>query len=280
MDYKEVKLNIEPNTQENREIVTALLSSLPYDSFQDTEKGVNAYIKEKDFDKSQLNEILSNIDSSILNVSFELNDIPSQNWNETWESNFEPVFINENCVIRATFHKIKPVPEYDIVIEPKMAFGTGHHQTTYLVSQELFDTKLNNKYVLDMGCGTGVLSIIASKLGAKHIVAIDNDEDAYINTKENFKINNIKNADAYLGDASLLSKFSDFDIIIANINRNILLQDMPEYAKVLKNKGQIIFSGFYKKDLSMIMEKAETLSLKLSNIRDKDNWLAATFVKA
>ncbi len=279
MDYKEISISIEPNTQENREIVTALLSSLPYDSFQDTEKGVNAYIKKDEFNEEELKNTLNFIDKELIKINYSLKDIPSQNWNQTWEANFEPVIINEKCVIRAPFHKISPTPELDIVIEPKMAFGTGHHQTTYLVSLELFETKLRNKEVLDMGCGTGVLSIIASKLGAKHIVAIDNDEDAYINTKENVKINNVNNIDTYLGDAKTLNKFKKFDVIIANINRNILLQDMPAYEKVLAEKGKIIFSGFYKKDLSMIMEKAEELSLKFKGYRDKDNWICAYFEK-
>jgi ribosomal protein L11 methyltransferase len=279
MDYNEIAIKITPNTQENREIITALLSNLPYDSFQDTENGVNAYIKNDDFNENELKQTLNYIDKNTINITYSINKIKSQNWNATWEANFEPVLINENCIIRAPFHKITPSPEYDIIIEPKMAFGTGHHQTTYLVSQELFETKLKNKTILDMGCGTGILSIIASKLGAKHITAIDNDYDAYKNTLENLKINNVKNAETLLGDAKTLSKLNNFDIIIANINRNILIQDIPEYSKKLQPNGKIILSGFYKKDLPLIIEKAGSVSLKLSGFRDKDNWIAASFIK-
>lgn len=277
MDYIEAGITITPNTQENREIVVALIADLGYDSFEDTETGVNAYIKKDDFIHSGLDLALSYIDKDVIRTHVSINLIEGKNWNEVWESSFEPVFLSENCVVRASFHKIEPMPEIDIVVDPKMAFGTGHHQTTYLAAQQLFEQKLRNKTVLDMGSGTGILSILASKLDAKSIVAIDNDEDAYKSAKENIKKNKISNISPYFGDAKLLSKFNGFDVIIANINRNILLRDMPFYSKVLNEKGIIMFSGFYKVDLSLIIEKAEELELKFSSYREKDTWVCAVF---
>jgi len=279
MDYIEAGITITPNTQENREIVVALIADLGYDSFEDTETGVNAYIKKDDFIHAGLDLALSYIDKDIISTHISINLVEGKNWNEVWESSFEPVFLNENCVVRASFHKITPMPDIDILVDPKMAFGTGHHQTTYLAAQELFEQKLRNKTVLDMGSGTGILSILASKLGAKNIVAIDNDEDAFKSAKENIKKNKTTNIKALLGDARLLSKQEGFDLIIANINRNILLRDMEHYVNVLNKKGLIMFSGFYKVDLPLIMEKAKELNIKFSSYREKENWVCAVFKK-
>jgi len=279
MDYIEAGITITPNTQENREIVVALIADLGYDSFEDTETGVNAYIKKEDFIHAGLDLALSYIDKDVIQIHLSINLIEGKNWNEVWESNFEPVFLNENCVVRASFHKISPMPDIDILVDPKMAFGTGHHQTTYLAAQELFEQKLRNKTVLDMGSGTGILSILASKLGAKSIVAIDNDEDAFKSAKENIKKNKTTNIKAFLGDAKLLAKQEDFDLIIANINRNILIRDMEYYVNVLSKKGIIMFSGYYKVDLPLILEKAKELNLKFSSYREKENWVCAVFKK-
>jgi ribosomal protein L11 methyltransferase len=279
MNYIEVKITITPNTQEHREIVVALIADLGYDSFEDTETGINAYIKKEDFVQADIELALNYIDKATIQTQMAINVIEGKNWNQEWENSFEPVFLNEDCVVRASFHKIDPKPEIDIIVDPKMAFGTGHHQTTYLASQELFEIKLAKKTVLDMGCGTAVLSILASKLGAKNIVAIDNDEDAYKSSLENIKINKTNNISIILGDAKNLTKLESFDIIIANINRNILVRDMDSYFNVLNPKGKIIFSGFYKTDLPIIIEKAESLKLKLSSFREKDNWVCAVFKK-
>jgi len=274
MDYTKVSFSIEPNSQENRDITSALLSQYEYDTFEETETGVDAFIKKDLFNKKDIENVL-NILKNSFEISYSKEEIKHENWNEVWESNFDPIFINETCVIRADFHKIDPIPEIDIVINPEMAFGTGHHQTTFLAAQELFEMKLKNKYILDMGCGTGILSIIASVLGAKEIIAIDNDIDAVNSTKKNFKLNKIKNTKTILGDARQLKNYKDFDLIIANINRNILLDDLNKYASVLSKKGKIILSGFYQKDLSLLVEEAEKHNLSLDKFVIKEEWTMA-----
>lgn len=274
MDYTKVSFDLEPNSQENRDITSALLSQFEYDTFEETEKGVNAFIKREFFNKDDVNSILKTLNNSF-KISFNTEEIKHKNWNEIWESNFKPIFINETCVIRAEFHKIEPIPEIDIVINPEMAFGTGHHQTTFLAAQELFEMKLKNKYILDMGCGTGILSIIASMLGAKELVAIDNDIDAVNSTKKNLKLNKIKNTKTILGDARQLKNYKEFDLIIANINRNILLNDLNKYANVLSKDGKIILSGFYQKDLSLIVDEAKKHNLALDKFSIKEEWTMA-----
>ena len=174
-----------------------------------------------------------------------------------------------------SYEELVRIPEIDIVINPEMAFGTGHHQTTFLAAQELFEMKLKNQSVLDMGCGTGILSIIASILGAKEIIAIDNDIDAVNSAKKNFKLNKIKNTKTILSDARQLKNYKDFDLIIANINRNILLNDLNKYASVLSKKGKIILSGFYQKDLSLLIEEAKKHSLSLDKFTINEEWTMA-----
>ena len=273
MDYTKVSANIEPNTQNNRDILSAILSQFEYDSFEETESGLNAFIKTELFNEDDIKNSIVINEEIVINYTIE--KIKGENWNKIWEENFNPVFLNENCVIRASFHKIDPMPEIDVIIDPKMAFGTGHHNTTFLAAQELFETKIKNKYILDMGCGTGILSIIASQLGAKEIIAIDNDSDATQSTIENLKLNKIKNVKTILGDAKTLKKYKDFDLIIANINRNILLNDMGKYAEVLSSKGRIILSGFYKIDLPILVDKAKTFNLELDKFSIKEDWTMA-----
>ncbi len=274
MDYTKVSFSIKHNSQENRDITSALLSQFEYDTFEETEIGIDAFIKKEVFNKEAIETVLTILKNSF-EISYSTEEIKHKNWNEVWESNFNPIFINEDCVIRANFHKINPLPAIDIVINPEMAFGTGHHQTTFLAAQELFEMKIKNKYILDMGCGTGILSIIASILGAKEIIAIDNDIDAVNSTKKNLKLNNIKNTKAILGDAGQLKKYTNFDLIIANINRNILLNDLSKYAKTLSKKGKIILSGFYQKDLSLLVEEAEKHNLSLDKFSIKEEWTMA-----
>jgi ribosomal protein L11 methyltransferase len=275
MDYTKVSFEIAPNSQDNRDIAIALLSQFDYDTFEETKKGVDAFIKKELFNKNEVESILPIIKNNF-EINYTIEEIENKNWNEEWEKNFNPVFINEKCVIRASFHEIDPIPEVDVIITPKMAFGTGHHQTSFLIAHELFELKLRNKYILDMGCGTGILAIIASKLGAKEIIAIDNDSDAVTSSKENLKINKTKNIKTFLGNANLLKKYKNFDFILANINRNIILNDIDKYASVLSKKGKLLLSGFYQKDLPIILEEAEKHGFVLDKFNIKEEWAMAT----
>ena len=279
MEYTELKITINPNTDEFCEIITAELANINFESFTETETGINAYIKSELFDDKKLNNLYFFNNSENCKINYTINTIQQQNWNKEWENNFNPVFINHNCVIRAPFHEISPKPKYDIIIMPKMSFGTGHHETTSLMIETVLELKLKNKTVLDMGCGTGVLAILCSKLGAKHITAIDNDKWAYENTIENLKVNNIKNCKTYCGDSNLL-KNKTFDIILANINKNILLADIKKYTQSLNNKGKLILSGIYKTDFNDINNEANKQNLKFSQMSEKNKWISLTYIKS
>jgi ribosomal protein L11 methyltransferase len=205
--------------------------------------------------------------------------IPDQNWNEAWEKNyFKPVVIGGECMIRAPFHTEFPNAKYEIIIEPNMAFGTGNHETTATIVESILQNDLTGKTILDMGCGTGILSILASMKGAKHITAIDIDKWSYEGTKENAKLNNIKNIDIFLGDAQLLNH-QKFDLIFANIHKNVLLNDMEAYYKVLNQGGNLIMSGFYLEDIPDIKAKAESIGLTDNGFVEKNTWVAHSFKK-
>ncbi len=264
-------------TEETSEIIIALLSQTAFESFTVEEKGVLAYIQTPAIVEDEVEDVIKQI-KTLFKVDVAVKNIESVNWNEAWEKNYEPVFLNEKCVIRAPFHKIDPKPEYDIVVEPKMAFGTGHHETTFLLADFLFSQKLRKKQICDAGSGSGVLSIIASKLGAQDIFAYDIDEWSYKSTKENVKLNNIKNVNIQKGDVSLI-KDKLFDVILANINRNVLLNDVSAFSASLKKGGILIVSGFYSQDLSIIQKTFEKHQLKPDTFKSKNNWMAAVFKK-
>lgn len=266
-----------PQNEALRDMLTELLGNVGFDSFMDVDEGFTAYCAETEFDEKALNEILSMEQfADIQIVKKEI--IPDQDWNATWESSYEPVVIDEICRIRAPFHNPDSSYKYDLCIEPKMSFGTAHHETTAQIIKLMLKDDFKSKDVLDMGSGTGVLAILAKKLGAATTVAIDNDEWAYRNALDNIKLNDENEIIVELGDANSLNNRL-FDIIIANINRNILLRDMREYVKCLKNNGKIFFSGFYESDLQMIKDEAMRLSLTYVGHVKKNEWTAAVFVK-
>lgn len=266
-----------PENEALRDMLTELLGNVGFDSFMDVDEGFTAYCAETEFDEKALNEILSMEQfADIQIVKKEI--IPDQDWNATWESSYEPVVIDEICRIRAPFHNPDSSYKYDLCIEPKMSFGTAHHETTAQIIRLMLKDDFKSKDVLDMGSGTGVLAILAKKLGAATTVAIDNDEWAYRNALDNIKLNDENEIIVELGDANSLNNRL-FDIIIANINRNILLRDMREYVKCLKNNGKIFFSGFYESDLQMIKDEATRLSLTYVGHVKKNEWTAAVFVK-
>ena len=276
MNYLEFQFKVEPQ-QPATEILIAELNEIGFESFVEEEDSLKAYIPENNFQEKLLDD-LSILKSDGFKIAFEKKLIQDQNWNAKWESEYEPVIVDERCYIRAPFHPSKPEVEFEIEIEPQMSFGTAHHETTYQMIQLLMDENLEGLSVLDMGCGTAVLAILAAMKDAKTIDAIDNDEWAFNNACENVKKNHYPNIKVFRGDASLLIDQS-YDIIIANINKNILLRDMHAYVKVLQKDGKILFSGFYENDLIDIQKKATSLGLRYKNHISKNNWVAAVFIK-
>jgi ribosomal protein L11 methyltransferase len=278
MEYKKVSFKIVPDNEVNRSVLMAELAESDFDSFTETEESVDAFIPSSKFSEQGINKE-SLLKYQLFSFTYQIETIPDQDWNEIWEKNyFKPLLVNNECLIRAPFHSEYPSAPYEIVIEPRMAFGTGNHETTYLMISEILDLDLKGKKVLDMGCGTGVLGILASMKGAENILAIDIDENAYNVTLENTKVNRISNMIVKLGGADLLNG-GNFDCIFANIQRNVLLQDLPSYCNALNIKGTVIMSGFYQSDLEAIKIKAESLGMKLISYKEKNNWVAAKFSK-
>jgi ribosomal protein L11 methyltransferase len=278
MDYYKITINITPFEEWLRDVLAAQLGEIGFDSFLETEAGLEAFIPATNFKEADLEFVLSSFQDDFT-FSTEKELIKSQNWNEIWEKNyFKPLVINNECVIRAPFHTDFPKAKYEIIIEPNMAFGTGNHETTSMMVETILENNIENKTVLDMGCGTGILGILASMKGAKKVTAIDIDEWSFKGANENVALNNIGNMTVKQGDAELLGK-EKFDIILANIHKNVLLSDMPVYYEVLKTGGLLVMSGFYTEDIQDIKSKAENLKLKDSRFKTKNNWVAYAFKK-
>lgn len=257
------------------EILIAELGYAGFESFVETDEGVTAYIQKEDWHPSILKDIYI-LSSKEFEISFSYDEIEQTNWNLEWEKNFHPIIVDNLCSVRAPFHK-KPNTTYDIVIEPKMSFGTGHHETTHMMIQHIIKNDFKNKSVLDMGCGTGVLAILAEMKGAKPIDAIDIDNWCFLNSKENVDRNKCTHISVYEGTADLLNGKS-YDIIIANINRNILLQDIRIYASCLNKNGALFLSGFYEDDIPIIEKECNNQKLKLEEKIKKNDWVALKFL--
>lgn len=272
--YLEYTFKVTPATP-GTEILIAELGYAGFESFVEQEEGVIAYIQKQEWTPEILNDIKI-LKNSEFKISHSYLEIEQQNWNEEWERNFHPIVVDGICTVRAPFHDV-PKTKYDIIIEPKMSFGTGHHETTHMMIQFLLKNDMVDKKVLDMGCGTGVLAIVAEKLGATAIDAIDVDNWCYLNSQENVVRNQCNNIQVYEGDASLLSG-KRYDVIIANINRNILLEDIPIYANCLNNEGVLFLSGFYNDDIPKIQERCEEFSLKFIENFEKNLWVAVKFI--
>ncbi|GIZ14563.1 50S ribosomal protein L11 methyltransferase [Capnocytophaga catalasegens] len=262
------------NPIEGAEILIAELGEVGFESFVETECGVSAYIQKDLWNDDLLSDIfiLTNPDFSI---SYQMKEIEQVNWNEEWEKNFSPIVVDDICSVRATFHP-KPNTKYDIIIDPKMSFGTGHHETTHMMLQHILRMKLNEKKVLDMGCGTGILAIMAAHRGATDIQAIDIDDWCCQNATENISHNGFDFISVEKGDASLLAGRS-YDLIIANINRNILLEDIPTYVKSLNPKGTLLLSGFFIEDLIVITQKCEDNGLQFVESIERNRWISALY---
>ncbi|MCC1484451.1 50S ribosomal protein L11 methyltransferase [Winogradskyella immobilis] len=264
---------VEP-LQPATEILIAELGYAGFESFVENDKGVIAYIQKEEWYDAILEDIQI-LNSSEFHISYNVEEIAQTNWNAEWEKNFQPIVVDDICTVRAPFHK-KPTTKFDLVIEPKMSFGTGHHETTHMMIQHILKNDFQDKSVLDMGCGTGVLAILAEKVGAKNIDAIDIDHWCYLNSLENVERNFCKNVSVYQGDATLLHGKA-YDIIIANINRNILLNDMATYAKCLNKNGILFLSGFYENDISIIEEECQRHMLKLKETIKRGSWVSLNF---
>lgn len=275
-NYIELTFTVEPKEQ-GSDVLIAQLSDLGFESFVDSDKGFTAYIKEDEFAEVTLNSTISQF-KEFFTFDYSKKTIPQQNWNKEWESNFQPIDIQGKCYIRAPFHEVKKGYIFDVIIEPKMSFGTGHHDTTQLMITKLMNLHVNGKSLLDMGCGTGVLAIVASMLGANPITAIDIDDWSYENTIENLQKNNITNVNTFKGDATLLSD-KKFNFILANINKNILLKDISIYNSSLETNGSLVISGFFDTDMDELTRKATELGLQFQDKLLSNGWAVLHFKK-
>lgn len=277
MNYLEFIFKIDTKEDYQRDLLINALGEAGFDTFEETSDGFNAYIKASDFNEEDFNNALSRYEN-VYSFSWDQNLVAQKNWNQLWESNFEPLLIKDQCYVRATFHQPKPEYPIEIIIDPKMSFGTGHHQTTTMMMEFILEEDFQNKRVLDMGAGTGILAILAYKVGAKDISAIDYDPICYDSMIENSRINNSPLSQILCGSKDVIPE-KKFDIVLANINRNILLDQLDRYSEVLAPQGELYISGFYEEDLAVLIEKANTL--KLSFVKNKllDNWCSAKFLK-
>jgi len=276
MNYYELHFTTAPTEDYQQDLLINELAEIGFDTFEEVEQGFKAYIPTSDFNKQLLEEHLVQY-QQLFSFTYKVNLIPQKNWNEVWESNFEPIQIRDKIWVRATFHQPRAEFPFEIVIDPKMAFGTGHHETTSMMMDMMLDADFTNKKVLDMGCGTGILAILASKLGAGDITAIDYDPVCYESTIENAALNRIHTITAICGSKEVMPD-DQFDIILANINRNILLDQISRYSEVLKPGGEVYFSGFYENpDLDIIKQEAEKFNLKYISHKKTKEWVAARF---
>ncbi len=272
-NYIEYHFTISP-PQPASEILIAELGAVDFESFVEDEEGVLAYISEELWHPNILDEV-SILNSEAFAITFSRRAIPQQNWNAEWERNFHPIVVDDTCTVRAPFHQ-RPETTYDIIIEPKMSFGTGHHETTHMMIQQLLSLDLSGRRVLDMGCGTGVLAILAEKLKANPIMAIDIDEWCYLNTLENIARNNCQHVKAFQGDASLLEG-KMFDVVLANINRNTLLQDMKVYAAAMTPEASLVLSGFFMTDHEDITRSCEQFGFQPMKTLQRNDWISVSF---
>lgn len=280
-EYIEVAIKITPFSEENAEIVTAEICDLPFESFSNEDPYLKCYIQKELYNAHELRIIMSALEGMEFSTEINATLVPPVNWNAKWESEFTPIVVDGKCTIKASFHKGLKRTRYNITIDPKMAFGTGHHQTTYMMCRALLNNEesVRGKVVMDMGCGTAVLAILAAKMKAAKVYGIDIDAVAAISAYDNAKMNRVgKLMETYCGDASLL-QMGTYDVLLANINRNILLQDIPTYSRSLRHGGLLMVSGFYTDDMPMLVAAAENASLEYVSDDSIDNWCCITFKK-
>ena len=281
MKYLEFYFQTEPCTETANDLLAGMLADVGFESFVPQPDGISAYIQKDSYHPETLEMALAQFPMEGVRISHTCSEAEDKDWNEEWEKNFfQPIVIDRRCVVHSTFHHDIPKAEYDIVINPQMAFGTGHHETTSLVMSELLDAPLQGKTVLDMGCGTSILAILARKRGAAECTAIDIDDWCVRNSLENIALNGTDHIKVSQGDASSLAGKGPFDVVIANINRNILLTDMKHYAARMKPGASLYMSGFYTDDIPAICEEAARNALQLVHSKEKNRWAVTFFKKA
>ena len=280
-EYIEVSIKITPFSEENAEIVTAEVSELPFESFSNEDPFLKCYIQKDLYDAQALKLYLSGLEGYGFEIEHSANLIPATNWNAVWESQFSPIVVDNLCTIKASFHEGLKRTRFNITIDPKMAFGTGHHQTTYMMCRALLQNEdaVRGKVVMDMGCGTAVLAILAAKMKASKVYGIDIDAVAAISAYDNARLNRVgTKIETYCGDASLLQR-NTYDVLLANINRNILLQDIPTYSHCIRRDGLLFVSGFYVDDMPMIIGTAMHAGLEYISHDSIDNGCCIKFRK-
>lgn len=278
MQYIELKLTIQPNEEYIADLLASFLGEIGFESFEEDVDGMIAYIRREEFNEDALKHLVQNFPYTN-DIHYEISNVDQVNWNEEWEKHyFEPIVIGDKCVIHSSFHTNVPSTDYDIVIDPKMSFGTGHHETTSLMIEEILSIDITGKAVLDMGCGTAVLAILAAMRGARPVLAIDIDPWCTENSAENIKANGVEWIQIELGGAEKLDSVTA-DVVFANINRNILLEDMKKYSACLNEGGVLYMSGFYTTDIPVLEEEVNRNGLHLISYRSKNNWAVIKTVK-
>lgn len=279
MKYSAVTFTSSAMEEWQKDLLVAELANLGFDTFEDQDQGFVAYVPSASLDIQALETLLLN-EAGDYDLSYDVQELEQQNWNQLWESNFSPIIVDDQCYVRATFHEDRPEFPYQIIIDPKMSFGTGHHQTTSMMLSFILENDFEGKRVLDMGCGTGILAILAAQRGAKDLLAVDYDPICVESVKENKILNNVPNITEKLGSKEAIEGLK-FDVILANINRNILLDQLEVYAQDLGSAGDLYLSGFYDgEDLAILTEKAKSLGFVYQDKKVLDTWCAAKFIKA
>ena len=278
MKYLEFSFHTTPCTEVVNDVLSAVLADAGFESFVEQPDGLLAYIQQSLYDEASVEAAISEFPIPDTAIEYSFVEAEDKDWNEEWEKNFfQPIVIGNRCVIHSTFHHDVPEAEYDIAINPQMAFGTGHHETTSLVIGEILDSNMDGKKVLDMGCGTSILAILARMKGAASCTAIDIDDWCVRNSIENIELNGVDKIEVCLGDASILVDKGPFDMVIANINRNILLADMQHYVARMNEGATLLMSGFYVDDIPLIKAEAERLGLTFNGYKEKNRWVVTSF---
>ena len=279
-DYTRVKFTVTPNEEVATDVLAALLADVGFESFVPEEEGMSAYVPQALYDADAIAAVVAAFPLEGFEITYADEFIEGEDWNSEWEKNyFQPIVLGDQCVIHSTFHKDVPAARYDILIDPKMAFGTGYHQTTCHMLRAILASDMNGKSVLDMGCGTALLAILARKHGATDVVAIDIDEFAYENAKENVLLNGVSDVEVRLGGADAIKENDCFDFVIANINRNILLMDIVNYVRCMHSGSQLFISGFYTDDMDVLKEEAARHGLRYLDYAEDNRWAMMRFVK-